>query len=75
MLARQTSATRGALLFEFAQELGVTPILLEDGDILGLTPGTPTVIGKLSANSVYKNVVIGVYFGTGQVNGFIASIP
>ena len=27
-----------------AQELGVTPILLEDGDILGLTPGTPTVI-------------------------------
>jgi len=27
-----------------AQEAGVTPLLLEDGDILSLTPGTPEVI-------------------------------
>ncbi len=39
------------------------------------TAGTPTVIGKLSANSVYKNTVVGVYFGTGLVNGYVAQIP
>lgn len=36
---------------------------------------TPVVIGKVSANSVYQNDVIGVYTGGGHVNGYITSIP
>lgn len=35
-----------------AQEMGITPILLEDGDVLGLTPGTPTVIDSASVGKL-----------------------
>jgi len=31
---------------ELARSLGVTPILLEDGDILQLTPGTPEIVDQ-----------------------------
>lgn len=39
------------------------------------TAGTPTVIGPVSANSVYGNTVIGVYVGAGLTNGYITKIP
>lgn len=39
------------------------------------TAGTPTVIGPVSANSVYRNTVIGVYVGAGLENGYITKIP
>ena len=35
------------------------------------TAGTATVIGQVSANSVYKRTVIGVYMGAGLSNGWI----
>lgn len=39
------------------------------------TAGTPTVIGPVSANSVYRRTVIGVYVGAGLSNGYITKIP
>ena len=39
------------------------------------TAGTPTVIGPVSANSVYGRTVIGVYVGAGLQNGYITRIP
>jgi hypothetical protein len=39
------------------------------------TAGTPTVIGPVSANSVYQRTVIGVYIGAGLTNGYITTIP
>jgi hypothetical protein len=39
------------------------------------TAGTPTMIGKVSANSVFGRTVIGVYEGAGLVNGYITTIP
>ncbi len=39
------------------------------------TAGTATVIGPVSANSVYNRVVIGVYVGAGLMNGYITRIP
>jgi subtilase-type serine protease len=38
------------------------------------TAGTATVIGPVSANSVYGNTVIGVYIGAGLTNGYITTI-
>ncbi len=38
-------------------------------------PGTATVIGPVSANSVYGRSVIGVYVGAGLTNGYITKIP
>jgi subtilase-type serine protease len=39
------------------------------------TAGTATVIGPVSANSVYARTVIGVYVGAGLTNGYITKIP
>lgn len=39
------------------------------------TAGTATVIGPVSANSVYGRTVIGVYVGAGLTNGYITTIP
>lgn len=39
------------------------------------TAGTATVIGPVSANSVYERTVIGVYVGAGLMNGYITKIP
>lgn len=39
------------------------------------TAGTPTVIGPVSANSVYGRTVIGVYAGAGLKNGYVTTIP
>jgi subtilase-type serine protease len=39
------------------------------------TAGTATVIGPVSANSVYGQTVIGVYVGAGLTNGYITKIP
>ncbi len=39
------------------------------------TAGTATVIGTVSANSVYQRTVIGVYVGAGLSNGYITKIP
>lgn len=39
------------------------------------TAGTATVIGPVSANSVYRRTVIGVYVGAGLKNGYITTIP
>jgi subtilase-type serine protease len=39
------------------------------------TAGTATVIGPVSANSVFRNTVIGVYVGAGLPNGYITKIP
>jgi subtilase-type serine protease len=39
------------------------------------TAGTATVIGAVSANSVYRRTVIGVYVGAGLMNGYITTIP
>jgi len=39
------------------------------------TAGTATVIGPVSANSVYDRTVIGVYVGAGLTNGYITRIP
>ncbi len=39
------------------------------------TAGTATVIGPVSANSVYGRTVIGVYVGAGLANGYITTIP
>jgi subtilase-type serine protease len=39
------------------------------------TAGVPTVIGPVSANSVYERTVIGVYVGAGLMNGYITKIP
>jgi hypothetical protein len=39
------------------------------------TAGTATVIGPVSANSVYQRTVIGVYVGAGLTNGYITAIP
>lgn len=39
------------------------------------TAGTATVIGPVSANSVYQRTVIGVYVGAGLTNGYITTIP
>jgi len=39
------------------------------------TAGTATVIGPVSANSVYRRAVIGVYVGAGLKNGYITTIP
>jgi subtilase-type serine protease len=39
------------------------------------TAGTATVIGPVSANSVYGSTVIGVYVGAGLTNGYITTIP
>jgi subtilase-type serine protease len=36
---------------------------------------TATVIGPVSANSVYQSTVIGVYVGAGLMNGYITKIP
>lgn len=38
------------------------------------TAGTATVIGPVSANSVYRRTVIGVYVGAGLMNGYITKI-
>jgi subtilase-type serine protease len=38
------------------------------------TAGTATVIGPVSANSVYRSTVIGVYVGAGLENGYITRI-
>ena len=38
------------------------------------TAGTATVIGPVSANSLYRNTVIGVYVGAGLTNGYITKI-
>jgi subtilase-type serine protease len=37
--------------------------------------GTATVIGPVSANSVYKRKAIGVYVGAGLTNGYVTTIP
>jgi len=39
------------------------------------TAGTATVIGPVSANSVFQRTVIGVYVGAGLTNGYITKIP
>jgi len=39
------------------------------------TAGTATVIGAVSANSVYQRTAIGVYVGAGLTNGYITTIP
>ncbi|HEY6487166.1 MAG TPA: hypothetical protein VIX83_12350 [Candidatus Cybelea sp.] len=39
------------------------------------TAGTPTVIGPVSANSVFGRTAIGVYVGAGLTNGYITTIP
>ncbi|HEV3090888.1 MAG TPA: hypothetical protein VGX91_05520 [Candidatus Cybelea sp.] len=39
------------------------------------TAGSATVIGPVSANSVYGRSVIGVYAGAGLTNGYITKIP
>jgi hypothetical protein len=39
------------------------------------TAGTATVIGPVSANSVYQRTVVGVYMGAGLANGYITKIP
>jgi subtilase-type serine protease len=39
------------------------------------TAGTATVIGPVSANSVYRRTVVGVYVGVGLNNGYITKIP
>jgi subtilase-type serine protease len=39
------------------------------------TAGTATVIGPVSANSVYRSTVIGVYVGAGLANGYITTVP
>jgi hypothetical protein len=39
------------------------------------TAGTATVIGPVSANSVYQRTVIGVYMGAGLANGYTAKVP
>jgi subtilase-type serine protease len=39
------------------------------------TAGAATVIGPVSANSVYGRRVVGVYFGAGLKNGYITKIP
>lgn len=39
------------------------------------TAGTATVIGPVSANSVYERTVVGVYTGAGLDNGYITKIP
>ncbi len=39
------------------------------------TAGTATVIGPVSANSVYERTVVGVYVGAGLTNGYITKIP
>jgi subtilase-type serine protease len=39
------------------------------------TAATATVIGRVSANSVYQRTVIGVYVGAGLKNGYITRIP
>ncbi len=39
------------------------------------TAGTASVIGPVSANSVYRSTVIGVYVGAGLENGYITKIP
>jgi subtilase-type serine protease len=39
------------------------------------TAGTATVIGPVSANSVYRRTAIGVYVGAGLENGYITTIP
>jgi subtilase-type serine protease len=38
-------------------------------------PLTATVIGPVSANSVFQSTVIGVYLGAGLTNGYITKIP
>jgi len=38
------------------------------------TAGTATVIGPVSANSLYRRTVIGVYVGAGLTNGYITRI-
>ena len=38
------------------------------------TAGTATVIGPVSANSVFGSTVIGVYVGAGLTNGYITTI-
>jgi subtilase-type serine protease len=51
---------------------------LENGFFMPIrnwTAGTPTVIGPVSANSVFQNTVIGVYIGAGLANGYITTIP
>ena len=50
---------------------------LEYGFLLPIrnwTAGTATVIGPVSANSVYGSTVIGVYMGAGLANGYITKI-
>jgi len=37
--------------------------------------GTATVIGPVSANSVYRRTVVGVYVGAGLTNGYVTKIP
>ena len=37
--------------------------------------GTPITIGPVSANSVYRHTVVGVYTGAGIPNGYITKIP
>jgi len=39
------------------------------------TAATATVIGPVSANSVYQRTVVGVYVGAGLKNGYISNIP
>ncbi len=39
------------------------------------TAGTATVIGPVSANSVYRRTAIGVYMGAGLANGYVTKIP
>jgi len=39
------------------------------------TAGTATVIGPVSANSVFQRTVIGVYVGAGLTNGYVTTIP
>ncbi len=39
------------------------------------SPLTATVIGPVSANSVFQSTVIGVYLGAGLTNGYITKIP
>ncbi|HTA38761.1 MAG TPA: hypothetical protein VK760_06785 [Candidatus Acidoferrales bacterium] len=39
------------------------------------TAGAPVTIGPVSANSLYKTTVIGVYGGAGLTNGYITKIP
>lgn len=39
------------------------------------TAGSATVIGPVSANSVYQRTVLGVYMGAGLANGYVTKIP